>query len=238
MLGDRAGGRTVVERRQWKARSFTKKQLFVNPYESATVADLNRDGHVDIVYGAYWLAGPDFVPRAFRPNHTSKEYLRANSDHVLDVDKDGWPEQTEKQGIAMAFDGHRGFIAAPDLSDGTMFTLGLLCVLRNPRPPKVLCVEEPETGLHPRRLRWLFDHFLQLAYAVAPQPSAQVIQSTHSPYIVDLFSELQDAVQIVEQRDGRAQMTSMSKVRSQLHEPAEGDDDIGRLWSAGLFEKR
>src|SRR5918992_4576563 len=69
---------------------FTKRQLFVNPYESTAVADLNRDGHVDIVYGAYWFAGPDFVPRTFRPNHVAKEYLRANSDHVLDVDKDGW----------------------------------------------------------------------------------------------------------------------------------------------------
>ena len=42
---------------------FTKRQLFVNPYESCTVGDLNRDGHPDIVYGAYWFAGPDFVPR-------------------------------------------------------------------------------------------------------------------------------------------------------------------------------
>ena len=71
---------------------FTKRQLFVNPYESTAVGDLNKDGHVDIVYGAYWFAGPDFVPRTFRPNHVSKEYLRANSDHVLDVDKDGWPD--------------------------------------------------------------------------------------------------------------------------------------------------
>jgi hypothetical protein len=69
---------------------WSKRQLFVNPYESATVADLNKDGHLDIVYGAYWFAGPDFVPRTFRPNHVSKDYIRANSDHVYDVDKDGW----------------------------------------------------------------------------------------------------------------------------------------------------
>lgn len=75
-----------------RSLQFVKKQLFVNPYESATVADLNRDGHLDIVYGAYWFAGPDFVPRTFRPNHASKDYLRANSDHVLDVDNDGWPD--------------------------------------------------------------------------------------------------------------------------------------------------
>jgi FG-GAP-like repeat len=75
-----------------KTLRFTKRQLFVSPYESATTADLNRDGHVDIVSGAYWFAGPDFVPRGFRPNHASKDYLRANSDHVYDVDRDGWPD--------------------------------------------------------------------------------------------------------------------------------------------------
>jgi hypothetical protein len=71
---------------------FSKRQLFVNPYESTAVADLNKDGHVDIVYGAYWFAGPNFVPHTFRPNHVATEYMRANSDHVHDVDKDGWPD--------------------------------------------------------------------------------------------------------------------------------------------------
>ena len=71
---------------------FTKKHLFVGPHENATVGDLNRDGHVDIVSGAYWFAGTDFVPRTYRPNHLAKEYHRGNSDHVLDIDKDGWPD--------------------------------------------------------------------------------------------------------------------------------------------------
>lgn len=71
---------------------FTKKHLFVNPHENATVGDLNRDGHVDIVSGAYWFAGPDFVPRTYRPNHLAKEYHRGNSEHVHDVDADGLPD--------------------------------------------------------------------------------------------------------------------------------------------------
>src|SRR5688572_13290786 len=74
-----------------RSLQFTKRHLFVGPHENATVGDLNRDGHVDIVSGAYWFAGPDFVPRTYRPNHLAKEYHRGNSDHVLDVDKDGWP---------------------------------------------------------------------------------------------------------------------------------------------------
>jgi hypothetical protein len=71
---------------------FTKRHLLINPNQSATVGDLNRDGHPDIVYGAYWFAGPDFVPRAYRPDYLAKEYIRTNSDHVYDVDGDGWPD--------------------------------------------------------------------------------------------------------------------------------------------------
>jgi hypothetical protein len=70
--------------------AFSKRHLFVAPYEHATVGDLNRDGVPDIVSGAYWFAGPDFVPQAFRPNHTSKDFIRSNSDHLYDVDGDGW----------------------------------------------------------------------------------------------------------------------------------------------------
>jgi hypothetical protein len=69
---------------------FSKRKLIVSPYESCAVADINRDGHLDIVYGAYWLAGPDWLPQAIRPNHTASEYIRTNSDHIYDVDKDGW----------------------------------------------------------------------------------------------------------------------------------------------------
>jgi hypothetical protein len=80
---------TAVERDTGPIK-FAKRKLLVGPYESCAVADINRDGHLDIVYGAYWFAGPDFLPHAIRTNHTSSEYMRANSDHVYDVDGDGW----------------------------------------------------------------------------------------------------------------------------------------------------
>src|SRR5581483_8382294 len=77
LLSILAGG-AVQNVKDPKSLIFTSKHLFVNPYEICTVGDLNRDGHPDIVYGAYWLEGPDFVPHTFRPNHVSKDYLRAN----------------------------------------------------------------------------------------------------------------------------------------------------------------
>jgi hypothetical protein len=69
---------------------FSRRLLLVAPYENATVADLDRDGRLDIVSGAYWFPAPEFAPRAYRPNHVSKEYMHENSVHALDVDADGW----------------------------------------------------------------------------------------------------------------------------------------------------
>ena len=88
ILGTLAGHAPLADQtpargqRSQESLRFTKKQLMVDPYESCTVADINRDGHLDIVYGAHWFAGPDFLPHAIRPNHASREYIRTNSDHL------------------------------------------------------------------------------------------------------------------------------------------------------------
>jgi hypothetical protein len=74
---------------------FTKRHLMINPSQTATIGDLDRDGRPDIVYGAYYFTAPDFVPRAFRVDYLAKETIRANSAYVFDVDGDGWPDILE-----------------------------------------------------------------------------------------------------------------------------------------------
>ncbi|MBI4609674.1 MAG: AAA family ATPase [Candidatus Rokubacteria bacterium] len=145
--------------------------------------------------------------------------------------------QPDRQGLAMSFSGYRGYIAAPDLSDGTMFTLGMLCIAASPRRPAVLCIEEPETGLHPRRLRWLFDRFMELAYPPEGQPRTQMILSTHSPYLVDFFKDMLDAVKVVEQKEGRSRIMSLTEIQKEKlrYEPETGES-IGHLWASGLYE--
>jgi hypothetical protein len=145
--------------------------------------------------------------------------------------------QTDRgqQGIALSFEGHRGYIAAPELSDGTMYTLGLLCIVHAPHKPNVLCVEEPETGLHPRRLRWVFDRLLGLAYPQPGQQATQVVISTHSPYLVDFFRDMQESVQVVEATAQGSRVTPLVQIQQKLHLPA-GDGAIGHEWAMGLFE--
>ncbi len=144
--------------------------------------------------------------------------------------------RTERQGIAMSFAGQRGHTAAPDLSDGTMFTLGLLCIIHSPRRPALLCIEEPETGLHPGRLRWLFDRLMGLAYPPEGQSRTQILISSHSPYLVDFFSDMQDCVKVVDRVDGRSRITPLREVQAALHHEPEADESIGHQWATGLFE--
>jgi predicted ATPase len=143
---------------------------------------------------------------------------------------------SDEQGLAISFTGHRGYITAPDLSDGTLFTLGLLCILQCPRRPSLLCLEEPETGLHPGRLRWLFEKLLEQVYPNDQSSPVQIILSTHSPSVVDLFGNMQECVNVFESSQGRTQIKSLHQIQQTLHQDAKQDEPIGTLWATGLYE--
>ncbi len=139
-------------------------------------------------------------------------------------------------GIAMKFRGHEGSIAAPDLSDGTLLSLGLLCIALVPSPPSLLCIEEPEAGIHPGRLRSLFEEFITLAYPDEGVEPTQVLFSTHSPWLIDFFDEMPESVLLVEQKNGRSKVKRLVDVRrDSLHETLF-NGPIGHLWATGVYE--
>jgi len=71
----------------------------------------------------------------------------------------------------------------PEMSDGTIRLLGLLAVLRQPVPPAVAVIEEPENAMH----AYAIHHFLSVArrVAMADQFASQVFLTSHSPAVVD-----------------------------------------------------
>ena len=82
----------------------------------------------------------------------------------------------------------------------------------------------------------MFERFIDLAYPREGNVS-QVIFSTHSPYLVDLFSEMTDSVQIVEQAEGRTRITPLQDIRTEkLHQEGAVDGPIGQHWARGLYE--
>jgi AAA15 family ATPase/GTPase len=69
------------------------------------------------------------------------------------------------------------------MSDGTIRLLGLLTILRQPVPPAVVVIEEPENALHMHAVQ----SFLQVArrVAMADDFASQVFMTSHSPAVVD-----------------------------------------------------
>lgn len=80
-------------------------------------------------------------------------------------------------------------LPASSLSDGTLRFIALAVLEADPDATGVVCLEEPENGIHPQRvaamLRLLDDMAVNpLELAALDNPLRQVIVSTHSPLVV------------------------------------------------------
>ena len=148
------------------------------------------------------------------------------------------PVEPERLGLGFQHRDFRGHLTPLEESDGTLYTLGLLALVHQPSLPLVLAIEEPETGLHPRRLRWVLDKLAALAQGQADTHPVQVLISTHSPYILDYFYETPEAVRVVNRIRGKTTVLCLLDAvgkygitRDQLREAP-----LGEQWYAGLFE--
>jgi len=75
-------------------------------------------------------------------------------------------------------------IPARILSEGTLRVLGLLALGGAKAPPSLIGFEEPENGIHPRRIRMVADLLRNRALT----GETQLIVTTHSPILPDLFA--------------------------------------------------
>jgi predicted ATPase len=98
-------------------------------------------------------------------------------------------------------------IPASQASDGTLLVLAYLAILYLPEPPRLLLVEEPENGIHPKRLREVLEVLRDL---VREQSHTQVVLTTHSPYVLDLFSP-EEVTLCTMQDNGEVRTTRLSE---------------------------
>ena len=115
-------------------------------------------------------------------------------------------------------------IPATVLSDGALRYLCLLAVLLHPKPPPLICIEEPELGLHPDLLPTLSDLMRD-----ASQRS-QIIATTHSDVLVDTLTDQPESVVICEKHDGETEMRRVE--RADLSKVLDGHG-LGDLWTSG-----
>jgi predicted ATPase len=94
--------------------------------------------------------------------------------------------------------GVQGTLSAADLSDGILRLLILGAICCNPYPASLICIDEPEIGIHPRLLP-LVGGLLQRA-----SDRSQVIVLTHSPDL--LYDMPLESIGVLRKRDGEAQI--------------------------------
>jgi predicted ATPase len=141
------------------------------------------------------------------------------------VEADGMAE------LRLRFAGEN-WISGAALSQGTLYVLALLSVAFDPRPPPLVCIDEVERGLHPRLLREIRDALYRLSY---PEKGAatQVLVTSHSPYLLDLFREHPEEVLIAGKEGRSATFLRLSEVPN-LGELL-GEGALGELWYSGIF---
>ncbi|TAE31087.1 MAG: DUF2813 domain-containing protein [Cytophagales bacterium] len=130
---------------------------------------------------------------------------------------------------------------ADELSEGTLYFLALLCIINQPNPPKLLLLEEPEKGIHPRRIQEVVNFILGLA----DEKDIQVIMTTHSPIVVDMFRDMPESVFIFDKDDEGA--THVKNLQKNVIEPETEESErlginppqylngLGQAWKVGLI---
>jgi predicted ATPase len=121
-------------------------------------------------------------------------------------------------------DGLHQPIPATRLSDGTLRYLSLLSILCHPSPPPLVCIEEPELGLHPDILPTLAELLVEASHRT------QFIVTTQSDILVDALTETPDAIVVCEKYDGSTTMKRLE--REDLTEWLK-KYALGELWRMG-----
>lgn len=115
-------------------------------------------------------------------------------------------------------------IPASRLSDGTLRYLCLLAILCHPKPPPLVCIEEPELGLHPDIMPALAELLKEAS------TRCQLIVTTHSDELVDAMTDQPESVLICE-RDTHG--TSLNRLDADELKPWLEKYRLGDLWTRG-----
>ena len=136
--------------------------------------------------------------------------------------KSAFPKDTIKRfGLVDAKD--RVFWA-DDLSEGVLYFVALLSIILQPNPPKLLLLEEPEKGIHPRRI----DEVMDYIEALALDKEIQIIMTTHNPLVVDRFAHDPAGVFVFDKKEGITMVQNLQDV-IESHDKAFAEQEIDKI---------
>jgi len=196
-----------------------------------------------------WNLGRNTQPRRPQPTDVPADYLREDAANIAlvlndlehrsnlrssiverlrDADQSIVDFSTKVLGgtiqLFLHYAGLQAPVPATRLSDGTVRYLCLLAVLTHPAPPPLVCIEEPELGLHPDLLSGLADLLIEASHRM------QLIVTTHSDTLVDGLTKVPEAVVICEKRNGSTTMVRPTSMELTKWLQEYG---LGQLWRRG-----
>lgn len=127
-------------------------------------------------------------------------------------------------------------IDTENVSQGALYVLAILTLSFSPQPPPVVCIEETDRGIHPRLLRTVRDALYRLSHPEScgeKRAPAQIVATTHSPYLVDLFRDHPEDIVIASKRGQAATFERLSDRPDVKDILADGS--LGDIWFSGIL---
>ena len=128
---------------------------------------------------------------------------------------------------------------AEEVSEGVLYFLAILRIVHQPDPPKLLLLEEPEKGIHPRRIKEVMDFIFELARL----RDIQIILTSHSPYVVDHFADIPECISVFDRENGETVIHNAGDLIQKTNEeyaaqglpPIKYSDSLGEYWVSGFL---
>ena len=114
-----------------------------------------------------------------------------------------------------------------EVSDGTILTLSVLCVIADPRNSLIL-IEEPENSLHPWILRVLIEKLKVIS------KDKNIIVTTHSPILIDMVSP--NEIWCIAKKNSQTTLKRLTDLSKDLEDGwKNGDYKISEFLDSGLI---
>lgn len=141
-----------------------------------------------------------------------------------------------KVALAARFADSNERILAEAMSQGTLYTLATLVLALDPAPPSIICIEEIDRGIHPRLLREIRDALYRLSHPESfgeKRAPVQIVATTHSPYLLDLFKDHPEEV-VIAQKEGQEARFERLVDRPDYQELLS-EGPLGDIWFSGVL---
>lgn len=115
-------------------------------------------------------------------------------------------------------------LPAKRLSDGTLRFLALAAILLQSNPPPLICLEEPELGMHPDMIR------IVAGMIVDASGKTQLILTTHSEH---LLTALQDHFDVLFAFDAGLAGSVVRRFSREEYKDWRQEHTLGELWTSG-----